>query len=121
MVKFYTQYWRDNMDIVLDGNFKAHNPLGNYPILKAEKDGKAIVGVYDEVVMSINGEQKIYILNAKQSESIVIKNTGKTRTYKITARDCKGNISSEELKELPAGISEIAVPKSGVLSLEYRQ
>lgn len=118
MVEFYTRYWRDNADIVLDGDFKAYNPLGNYPILSVEKDGKAIIGLYDEIVMHMNGAQQVDVLNATPSDSIAIKHIGSSKTYKITARDCKGHIRSERVQTLPQGITEIAVPRSGVLSLE---
>ncbi|MEM8524329.1 MAG: glycoside hydrolase family 36 protein [Bacteroidota bacterium] len=117
MINFYTKYWRENMDLLLDGEFKAANPLGNYPILKSYKNGHAIVGVYDDVVMSINGEQRVDVLNGKPSGSVAIKNTGATRNYEVTTWDCQGNVQLNGNMELPTGITEITVPPSGMISI----
>ena len=52
MIAFYIQYWRQNVDILLNGQFYAFNPLANYPILKSYKDGQSIIGLFDDVFRS---------------------------------------------------------------------
>ncbi len=120
MIKFYTKYWNENVKVLLDGNFKAINPLANYPILQSEKDGHLIVGVYDNVIAEINGQQKIDFLNAKVSDHIAIRNKGKAGTYKVTTWNCQGRKTNEGVVVLPEGLIELEVPVSGMVSLEVQ-
>ena len=40
---FYTDYWRQNKAVLLDGGFAARNPMANYPIVSARGESKRIV------------------------------------------------------------------------------
>jgi len=118
MIKFYTKYWNENAAILLDGAFKAINPLANYPVLQTEKDGHLIVGVYDNVIVEINGQEKIDLLNAKVSDHIVIRNKGKADNYKMTTWNCQGVKTHDGVVMIPKGLIEFEVPVSGMIRLE---
>jgi len=118
MIRFYTRYWNENAEVLLDGDFKAINPLANYPVLQTEKSGHLVVGVYDNVTVEINGQQKIDLLNAKSSEHIVIRNTGKADEFKITTWNCQGGKTREGMVGIPEGLFEFEVPVSGMIRLE---
>lgn len=118
MIQFYTAYWKKHFDILLNGHFTPINPLGNYPILKAKKNGHVIIGVYDEVVASFDEEKQIDFLNAKVSNNLVIRNNGEEAAFHLTTYDCQGTKQLDENRTLAKGVTEIEVPASGMLCLK---
>ena len=117
MVKFYTTYWKENVDVLLSGNFLPTNPLANYPVLKSEKDGHAIIGIYDDVIASFNGESRIDLLNAKTSENIAIRNIGKEGEYHMTTWNCEGVKLTEGKVTMPKGLIDLEVPQAGMIQI----
>jgi len=117
MIKFYTNYWKENADILLKGKFKPMNPLANYPVLKAEKNNHAIIGIYEDAIAAFNGEQKIDILNAKMTKNIVLRNKGTGGDYHLTTFDCQGNMKTDGRVKLPKGLIDLEVPEAGMMSI----
>ncbi|MEO1262767.1 MAG: glycoside hydrolase family 36 protein [Bacteroidota bacterium] len=118
MITFYTNYWRKNSDIILAGKFTPINPLANYPILKTEKNGKSILGVYDDVVAAIVFEKQIDFLNAKFSENIIVRNTGTENEVNLHSFNCQGKLIFNQKIILKKGINELPVPPAGLLQLK---
>ena len=58
MVKFYTEYWNTNKDLIVNGRFTPYKPLTNYPIQKVENESKTIIGLHDDMVVTINSAAK---------------------------------------------------------------
>ena len=99
MIRFYTKYWNDNRDILLDGEFKAKSPLTNYTKLSAKKDGKKIVTLYDDIWVNMpTGINKLDIINAKASTEIIISSDDIEGTFNYIVYDCYGN--EKDKKEL---------------------
>jgi len=48
MVEHFTQYWKKNTGVLMDGTFEAFAPLGNYPLLKSSTQQKTIYAVFDK-------------------------------------------------------------------------
>lgn len=118
MIRFYTKYWKAHADILMDGNFTPVQPLMNYPVLKSEKDGHAILGVYEDYVADISIDDKMDFLNAKVSENIAIRNTGDAGNYFIKTWDCEGNVLTKGKVFLPNGLAEIKLPPAGMARLK---
>ncbi len=123
MLEFYNNYWREMADIILSGNFRPHQPIANYPILEAAKDGQLIVGVYDNHVVEINTDNyhSIDLMNGKMSADIVLKNTGTRCLYQMTAWDCQGNIHKKSLIDVQEGILVLEVPTAGLIRLSKQE
>jgi alpha-galactosidase len=115
MVRFYTEYWNDHADIILEGTFTADKPLANYPLLKTEKDGHLIVGVYDDVVVDIAIEDTIDLLNGKMTDSIIVRNGMESTDFELTIWDCEGNEEWTEMVTVQQGVFEIGVKPSGMV------
>lgn len=120
MVHFYTKYWNENKEVLLDGHFTPVNPLANYPILKTEKDGQVIIGVYDDVIVNCTPQKRIDLLNGKTSENIVLRNNGKETNYQITIWNCKGEKVKEEALVLASGLTDLKIPVSGMATLRVQ-
>lgn len=115
MVEFYTNYWKSNADVFMDGTFVAHSPLANYPYLSAAKNGKTIYGVYEDVVIQIDStSSKIDILNGKASEYIIIKTNEK---WNLNVLDCMGKVVEEKQLSNQQNIHYVEVPVGGIIQM----
>jgi len=119
MLKFYTQYWNENKNVLLDGEFAPANPLGNYPVVKSMLGKKTIIGVFDEAVVETPLiSSTTDILNVKRSENIAIRNTHASGSFEITIWDCMGNKKEENVLNLAPGLLDVKVPTGGLLSIK---
>ena len=118
MVRFYTKYWNAHADIIMHGNFMAHNPLANYPLLRCDKNGHCIIGVYDDIGVDLGAEATTDILNAKLRDGVIVRVKEKEATYRLTIWNCKGEKECEEIRTFAAGVAEIEVKAAGMLRLE---
>jgi len=120
MIKFYTTYWRENKDILLNGKFEPILPLSNYPVLKSSTATHTILALYEDFIPSVSIYGQLDVINAKLSEQVVIRNLiGKN--CKVIIYNCKGEIITEEIKELRAGLLEFNVPASGLIRIRTNQ
>jgi len=118
MIRFYTKYWNEHADILLGGAFTPMKPLANYPLLKTEKEGYLIVGVYDDVVVEIGGGVTTDLLNGKLTDSIVVRNIGEDADFELTVWNCEGVEEWSGRVTLAEGVSEIGVKASGMVRLK---
>jgi alpha-galactosidase len=119
MVKFYTEYWLANREVLLDARIEAPNPLANYPLVRARAGDKQIIALYaDMVARIVHTTRRIDIVNAKHSRAVVIAGAQAPGMYSYEIRDCRGNIVKKgELLFGPTPV-EIEAPVSGLVSLE---
>jgi len=119
MVKFYTKYWNENADVLMNGFFVPFKPLANYPTQRVSKNGYTIIGVYEELVTKIDkADHHIHIHNGQLANQIVLRNTENFGAYKCQVYDCKGNIVSNTTLEFKKGLLELAIPPCGILTAE---
>lgn len=118
-LKFYTQYWIENKDILLDGTFTAFKPLSNYPILSAERNQQIIYGIYEDVILPISTDcPSIHIINGKTTSSIVIRNNNNKLDWKMQIVNCKGELQKKEHVTIEIGINEFICPPNGIIFLK---
>ncbi|TMM58499.1 alpha-galactosidase [Maribacter algarum] len=116
MVKFYTEYWNENADTLMNGYFIPSKPLANYPTQRVSKDGKTIIGVYEELVIALeNDDNPIHIHNGQMANEVVLRNKKDFGTYKCEVYDCRGEFVSDSNLEFVKGLIEIAIPPCGIL------
>ena len=120
MVRFYTDYWRRNREVLLEGAFEALSPNANYPVVRASGSGKQIVGLYADAVVALDGRagDAIDVLNAKNSRRVVLDAGRDLGRYRCIARDSQGRTVETRDVTLGTGAHAFAVPVSGLLSLE---
>ena len=121
MIRHYTSFWKQHADLIMDGKFIPHNPLGNYPLLEVEKGGHRIIGVYDEMLISLGDARIIDLLNAKSSENLAVRYEGPESIFLLRSWDCKGHLQLSEELNLGKGLFELSVPPAGRLRLEKVQ
>jgi len=121
MVAFWTEYWRRNRDILLDGAFEPQSPLANYPMITAYDGRKRIVASYQEIVVALDDDDAvdaIDVVNAKASGRVVIVVEQDLGSYRFTVSDARGRPVESGTVTLGAGGHVFTVPPSGLLALE---
>lgn len=118
MIKFYTNYWNLNKDLITTGHFTPFKPLANYPIQTVIKHDKIIIGLHDDHVVQIDETfQSIDVLNAKLSTSVIVKTSASLGNYNCIIFNCQGEIIQETELNLKQGLLEINVPACGLIQL----
>ncbi len=120
MIGFYNAYWTENKHVLLNGNFTAHKPLANYPILSAKNDKQKIIGVYEDVLVAMQMDLPVvHIINGKLSEEIVLKCNGdkeKSR-WNMEILDCYGSQFSTAEIEFNGSAQSVSCPANGIIIL----
>lgn len=119
MLAFYNHYWSEVSDVLLDGKFRAHNPISNYPILEAEKDGQVVAAIYENSILHIDFDtfERVDILNGRITDRIAIKNTGGSNIFEVNVFNCQGELQYQHQIELQNGLFELVVPAAGLIRL----
>jgi len=116
MSRFFTKYWNDNKQILLNGDFTAFKPLSNYPLLRAEDENKVIIGIYDDVVLEIDEVvSRIDIINGKLSKDVVLNCPQDMGTWKLDIIDCRGILQSSSSINLVSNVHRIVCPENGMI------
>ncbi|XMO88033.1 glycoside hydrolase family 36 protein [Algibacter sp. AS12] len=122
MVKFYTEYWNANKKLITQGHFTPYRPLANYPIQKVSNSEKLLVGLHDDHVVQLDESfNSIDILNAKLSESVIIKIDADFGNFNCRIFNCKGDLVNKKDLKLNKGVMEINVPACGLVQLTLKK
>lgn len=118
MVKFYTDYWMANRDVLLNARIEAPAPLANYPIVRARTPDKQIIALYADVVARVsNPTPRIDLVNAKSSNGVVVAADHDAGTFKYRVRDCQGRPVANGALRLSRAPVQIDAPISGIIEL----
>jgi len=118
MVKFYTDYWLANRDVLLNARIEAPAPLANYPIVSARTRDKQIIALYADMVARVtNPPARVDLVNAKGSRGIVVVADSDVGTFKYQVRDCQGRSVGQGTLRLGRTPQQLDVPISGIVEL----
>lgn len=118
MVKFWLGFARDNIKVLQQSEFIPYEPQYLYPVIKACDSREEIIGVYanNKVIHPDLKKERSLIINATKQAALYL-SVNEACGVNVLVRDCKGNVIREEKVELSKGITEIAVPRSGLLEM----
>ncbi len=118
MIKFFTNYWNENKDILLDGNFTAYKPLSNYPYLSAQTADTTIYGIYEDIVLPVSlSVPSIHIINGKMSKTLALLLDGEKSAWSCEILNCKGELVSKTDLTLSASLHQLECPANGIVFL----
>lgn len=120
MVRFWTGYWRLNREVLLDGALIPARPAALYPIVRAEGIDKTIVGLYEDLVVSLEGTatEEFDVINAKPSPTVVLRLPTGLGERTVSTYTTTGEVLQRDRYVLTAGVHEFTVPPSGLLRIE---
>jgi alpha-galactosidase len=119
MVTYYTKYWKENKDILLNGTFQPSGIISRYPLISSHKSGKQIVTLYDELVAEVATKDinVLDVVNAKKSTDVIVKLDQSWQKIKIKVTDSTGQIIREEIVSNKNNLISITTPISGLVSM----
>lgn len=119
MVKYYTNYWKENKDILLNGEFQPSGIISRYPLISSHKSGKQIVALYDNLAVKVvtDNIEIIDIINAKKSSDVIVQLNKSWNKVKIVVTDSTGHVVREEVKPIKNHLLNISTPVSGLVSI----
>ncbi|MDA3799886.1 MAG: alpha-galactosidase [Kiritimatiellae bacterium] len=117
MLTHYLKFWRENRDVLLDGELKPQHPESMYPTIIASSEIKEVVVLYASQLAQLPSEQKTYthVVNATGSTEIVLSGIENYKGH-ICIYDCCGNRRKIETFSGNASII-CTVPISGRLEV----
>jgi alpha-galactosidase len=121
MIKYLTKYWLKNRSVLLDGKFRAYFPQQNYPMLTGTTKDKRIIGLYSDIFITmdkLNSFKQLDILNAKNSQGIIMETQDIKGQYEVAIYDCMGNKISGRTVSLGTGLHRFDVPVAGIISFK---
>ncbi len=117
MLKFYLDFWRENRDILLDGELRAANPESYYTLVSSEKDGHIIAVNYVETILTLPVNKKLSYVNGSGENRLAVRFLSDEGKRRYVIRNCMGEII--EIGETDTcGIKDFGVPRSGMLTME---
>ena len=118
MTKFWLQFARENEQVLLHSEFIPMEPQFMYPVIKAQDQDTAIIGVYalNKVVGIDQSRRQVKLINATKAETLYLQ-LEKPCTVQVRIRNTMGDIVREEACEWQAGVVCLNVPCSGLAEL----
>ena len=110
MLRFYLRFWTDHRSVLLDGELTADDPHTGYSLVRAEKDGEAVVAAYTKNDVTLCGLRRGALVNATPNPYLI---ADCDKAYAYTVTDCTGAETTRGV--LPAGLTRIEVSHSGVV------
>lgn len=120
MIAFWLNYWNDNRDILLEGDFFPGNPGANYPTLSTTKDGRQITVLYETPYAVQLGDRltRIDVINATGNDYVTLDVSEEWSGCTTRLFDVAGQEIDSEQTNLSPGPHRFAVPPSGMLRIE---
>ncbi len=121
MVRWCLSFWRENVDVLMDGNIKPLHPEVGYPMVTADTAKKRLVAVYGEslvVNLGVKIPVKLLIINATGQDHLVLEFAEDLGQRKMRIFDCQGRLQKEEKREFKKGIFTVNLPSAGVISCD---
>lgn len=117
LLRYWLDFIRSHRDLLIDAPIEVESPQDLYPIVRVQKDGKAIIAVYSEgrIVKMNPSEFDVWIINANGGHEVVL-DLPYEKNYEIVITDCIGHVVEKNIKML-SGLSRLCIPRSGAAHL----
>jgi alpha-galactosidase len=117
MIKYWLDFWRDNREVLLDGEIIPLNPESLYTQVFARKGDKLIGVSYTNTVLKVpQSESKDFeFINGAYEDRVIFDLPKGLKDMTMEVRDCCGNILRNEIISLNKGINLVEVPPAGLI------
>ena len=109
MLRFYLDFWTQHRRILLDGALTAEDPEVGYSLVRAERDGEAVITTYLRRFVSLADLRCGTLVNASAFDTLLL-DAPQPIAYRVS--DCMGEPVAEGAGQ---GLLRIPVPHSGML------
>ena len=121
MVTYWTGWWNEHRDVLLDGLLEPRQPALLYPVVVASTADKRIVAVYSDVIAEVGSAApaQLWVVNGTRRERVVIELAEPLGPRTVIVRDCCGREVHRRQVDLSAGVHRLDVPPAGSLALVH--
>ncbi len=115
---YWLNFIRTHRDLLLDAPLEVESPQQLYPLVRAAKDHRSIIALYQErlAVRLDSADSESIILNANYQKEMIVTSAAAVPAH-VTVRDCMGNVVEEKNMTLGA-VNVIAVPACGIVEIK---
>jgi len=119
MAKFWMTYWKQNREILLDGDFIPQRPDQLYPIIRSSLHQKSIVALYSQqlVILDDNTITQLDLINASGKDELTVNLKYSPGNCSVKVKNCLGEIVNSYTKELNMGLHTFQCPSSGLIEI----
>lgn len=117
MVRFYLSFWLNWRDVLLDGQLSVTQPHALYPVVSAKNGGRAVLAIYEPMLAKLPEAKELAVVNATHETRVLIESPAAI-TRQLTVVDCRGRTVTQKSVQIPAGISTLEIPRSGIATLK---
>lgn len=118
MSAFWLDFAKKNRRVLLESELIPYEPQYLYPVVKAQDETQAIVGVYQRgKIVDMPDRKKVTFINGSKEDALFIR-TDRAISAKAVVRDTFGEIVREEEIAF-SGVTAVKTPCSGLLEVEF--
>ncbi|MFI9213666.1 glycoside hydrolase family 36 protein [Streptomyces sp. NPDC053253] len=121
-LRFWLDVFRRHADVLQLGDLEPARPDLGYPQIRAGDDRTTVVARYAPLPVALPdrdaaaGPETVLVANADADPTVLLTATRPERAL-ARVQDCRGEILSETVLDLVAGVNPVTVPTGGLLTL----
>jgi alpha-galactosidase len=119
MIKYLISFWKENRDVLLDGELIPYEPGMLYPYVCARNDNKVLAAWYSDSCICIDSKvpPELILVNGTFNDRVIIQLEQDLEGRTMIITSCTGSIIKKEKVSISAGIHYIALPPAGICTL----
>jgi len=115
---FWLKLWRENRELLTEGEFKIVSPEYLYPLLSSEDENNIAIGIYGDKVVDLKGDKDVLLLNGRMEKEVYLK-VEKPQSAEVVIYNCMGDIVESKTLETVKGINTLCIPECGVARIKW--
>jgi len=120
MVEFLLKFWRENRDVLLDGELMPLSPEMLYPVVMARSESKLLAACYSSSarIRIDDAPGTLIVVNGTMDSEVVMDLKSDAGARTLTVYKCTGEKVLEQAIALRAGLHSLPVPPAGIAYLK---
>ena len=115
---FWLKLWRDNRDLLTEGEFSVQSPEYLYPLMSSEDEKNIAIGIYGDRVVELKGNKDILLLNGRMEKEVHLR-TEESQLAEVIIYNCMGDIMKYKTFEIVKGVNTLSIPECGVAKIKW--
>jgi alpha-galactosidase len=116
MLKFWLGFWREQRQVLLDGELEPLHPECNYPVVRATKDSTRIVATYTDGLAPLgqNVPANCFVINGTRSDRVIVEVAAELGNRMVQILDVCGREVKSTTMKLATGVYRLNIPAAGM-------
>jgi alpha-galactosidase len=116
MLRHWLAVWRENRDLILDGELAAIAPELNYPAAWSRRGDELVAALYADLVLPLPAVRRALVANATRGSAVTLA-LAASIDGRLRVRDTTGRLLVDEARNFAAGVQRISVPPAGLVEV----